>query len=234
MPECLAAGNERRAREWMLAVENLGEGWRCTWAQDAHTARVMMEERYYDAALLCPGEEGVKLAQLLRQRPPVAPPWVIALEESAAADGCIRRAEELEGLMADWTRCGRLPQLAQERHGQLLCLARGLMCALDVPGRLKAWDFLPDMAALCTVHPPLGEDLRGRLYPLLGRRHALTGAAVERRLRLAVESTWNHSSLAALERFFGHSVDPERGKPTNREFICRVQERLTLAARRIA
>ena len=71
------------------------------------------------------------------------------------------------------------------------------------------------------------------LYPLIARRHGLTPAAVERSLRLCIEATWTRGDLAAIDRFFGSSVDPDRGKPTNREFICRVQERVTLAARRL-
>ena len=39
--------------------------------------------------------------------------------------------------------------------------------------------------------------------------------------------------LARLERFFGSSVDPDRGKPTNREFLFRLQERVTLGALRL-
>ena len=85
---------------------------------------------------------------------------------------------------------------------------------------------------LLAAHPPLLHDLKGGLYPLAARRHGLRPDAVERSLRLAVESTWMRGSLPGMERFFGHSVDPERGKPTNREFLFRLQEHLTLAARR--
>ena len=90
-----------------------------------------------------------------------------------------------------------------------------------------------EVVALCAAHPVLMDDLRHRLYPLVARRHAMTPAAVERSLRLAVESTWSRGDLAKLERFFGHSVDPERGKPTNKEFLARLQERMALAAERI-
>ena len=76
------------------------------------------------------------------------------------------------------------------------------------------------------------EDLSARLYPLIARRHGITPAAVERSLRLLVESTWNRVPVSTLERFFGHSVDPERGKPTNHEFLAQLQQRLLLAAQR--
>ena len=40
-------------------------------------------------------------------------------------------------------------------------------------------------------------------------------------------------SIGALDRFFGSSVDPEKGKPTNREFLCRIREHITLGALRL-
>ena len=92
---------------------------------------------------------------------------------------------------------------------------------------------LPEMAALTVVHPPLLTDVTHGLYPLMAHRAQLTPCAVERRLRLAIESTWNRGDYDAIARFFGQSVDPERGKPTNREFLCQLQERLTLSARRM-
>ena len=88
-------------------------------------------------------------------------------------------------------------------------------------------------AALTVVHPPLLTDVTHGLYPLMAHRAQLTPCAVERRLRLAIESTWNRGDYDAIARFFGQSVDPERGKPTNREFLCQLQERLTLSARRM-
>ena len=39
--------------------------------------------------------------------------------------------------------------------------------------------------------------------------------------------------MDALERFFGQSIDPQRGKPTNREFLCRMRERLCFDAARL-
>ncbi|MBQ7850307.1 MAG: sporulation initiation factor Spo0A C-terminal domain-containing protein, partial [Clostridia bacterium] len=137
------------------------------------------------------------------------------------------------GQLAAWRLSGQLPVLSRLRQGKAEALARGLLHALGVPEKLRAWVFLPDMVALTAVHPPLMDDLAHRLYPLIARRHQMTPAAVERSLRLCVESTWSQGELARLERFFGSSVDPDRGKPTNREFLFRLQERVTLGALRL-
>ena len=236
MPECLVLGDARLTHAWQLALEDLGETWQCRTVQNADAAYALINRRYVALAVILPGTEGTHLLDALRLRPPLAPPWIITTQSSPAADVCLTlpAVHNLPAWLAAQEDAGHIPRLAWTRHQQLLCLARGLMITLNVPRRLRAWDFLPDMLALCAVHPPLTQALQRRLYPLIARRHGLTVSAVERRLRLAIESTWSGASLAALERFFGHSVDPERGKPTNKEFLFRVQERLLLAAQRIA
>ncbi|MGN1020513.1 MAG: sporulation initiation factor Spo0A C-terminal domain-containing protein [Aristaeellaceae bacterium] len=235
MPACLAiTDSAQQGLDWQLALENLGPGWSCRVCAGAEDPLLLLTEEPVQLAV-CGGQAGARALARLRERPPLAPPWLLAEQPCPWADAVISlaRAEQLPEQLARWEQEGRLPVLALTRHGQMICLARGLLHAMTMPEHLRAWRFLPDMAALITVHPALMEDLHTRLYPLTARRHGMTPAAVERSLRLAIESTWSGASLGALERFFGHSVDPERGKPTNREFLCRVQERLTLAGRRM-
>ena len=234
MPECLAvADGEEQALRWQLAIENLDPVWSCRPCGAEEALRLLAEQPVHLA--VCSGQAGETVQARLRERPPLAPPWLLTERPCPWADASmtLAQAETLPDLLARWEGAGRLPRLALTRHRQLTCLARGLLNAMTMPEHLRARRFLPDMAAMITVHPPLMEDLQSRLYPLTARRHGMTPAAVERSLRLAIESTWSGASLGALERFFGHSVDPERGKPTNREFLCRVQERLTLAGRRM-
>ena len=120
-------------------------------------------------------------------------------------------------------------------------LLGGLDGGLPEISQLPAWFSVLRLPALAAAHLPectelarqLLTDVTHGLYPLMAHRAQLTPCAVERRLRLAIESTWNRGDYDAIARFFGQSVDPERGKPTNREFLCQLQERLTLSARRM-
>lgn len=217
---------------WQLQVEDLAEDHRCIPAFSAAHALQLLQVQYADVMLLAPGGESAALRDALLRSPPLAPPYLLGMGYEAP-DGCLRSAQELPELLQQFHLEGTLPSCCERYLPMLTAISRSMLQALGTPPHLKAWDFLPDMAALTVVHPPLLHDLTHRLYPLIARRHDLTPGAVERRLRLCVESTWSRGSLGPLERFFGHSVDPERGKPTNREFLCRVQERLTLAAGRM-
>lgn len=228
--ECIVlAPAEEMGRAWQYAIENLGPDWRCSPAATGEHVRLLLKE-WADLLLLLPCRESRELLSGLVCAPPLAPPFILG---DAAPDGPLPAADQLPALLSDWRQELRLPALSARHLPATMDIASALFRTLAVPPRLRAWSFLPEMAALTVVHPPLLTDLQHGLYPLIARRHAMTPAAVERSLRLCVESTWMHGSLAAMERFFGSSVDPERGKPTNREFLCRVQERLTLTMGRL-
>lgn len=235
--ECVVlTGNPRQRERYWLALEDLGESWRCVSCGDAASAwRALLSDA--DVMILDGAPDSRALLERLVRRPVGALPYLLGDGlDHPALDGTITLAavSDLPTWLDRRERLGYPSRLAVAQLPHFTCLARSLLKALSVPETLRAWMFLPDMAALITLHPPLLDDLRGRLYPLAARRHRMTPAAVERSLRLCVESVWSHGRLDALERFFGQSVDPERGKPTNREFLRRVREELTCAAHRLA
>ncbi len=202
-------------QSWQYNLEDLGADWRCTPVTTAEAAYPVLAGA--DVLLLLPGGERDALLAQLDRRPPLAPPYILG-----GPDGPLPMAEELSALLSAWKAQGRLPVLHTRHLAQTREMAAALLRAMAVPPRLRAWAFLPDMLALTVTHPPLLRNLRHHLYPMIAARHGMTAAGVERSLRLCIESTWSHGSLAALERFFGMSVDPEKGKPTNAAFLRRV------------
>lgn len=231
--ECIVlAETPSRRQELAWQLEDLGAEWRCTGAADAVQACQQLAERPVQLAVLTACPQSAELARLLKARPLLSPPYLMG-DGFPAADGAMPALSALPGQLRAWQHLGRLPVLHQLRLPEATDLAQAMLKALGILPGLGAWRFLPEMTGLTVVHPPLLTDLTHGLYPLIARRHGMTPGAVERSLRLCVEATWSRGELAALERFFGSSVDPDRGKPTNREFLCRVQERVTLAARRL-
>lgn len=231
--ECVVLADtqgRRTALQW--ALEDLGEDWRCIPCFQAEQTLHLLRTRGVELVVLTASPESAALLSLLHAQPLLAPPYLLG-DGFPAPDGPLPPLPELPGLLEHRRCTGCLPALCPLRLPEAEALARGLLHALGVPQGLRAWAFLPGMIALTAVHPPLMHDLAHGLYPLLARQHRMTPAAVERSLRLCVESTWSRGELSRLERFFGSSVDPDRGKPTNREFLFRLQERVTLAARRL-
>lgn len=227
MKVIVLAPDAETGRSWQYAVEDLGEAWRCIPVTDAE--ELLAQLTGAELLLLPGGRAGAALARAM-QRIPIAPPFILG---EGAPDGPLPPVEVLPELLARWRREGTIPALARRALPAVTEMAAALLRRMEAPRRLRAWAFLPEMCALTVVHPPLLTDLQHGLYPMIAQRHGMTAAGVERSLRLWVESTWMHGSLEALNRFFGASVDPEKGKPTNREFLCGVQAWLTQAMQRL-
>lgn len=72
-------------------------------------------------------------------------------------------------------------------------------------------------------------------YALCAEHFSTSAAAVEKSVRYAIEQAWKKSSPYTQYFLFGNTVDAERGKPTNKEFILTVvrhtSERLTKVRR---
>lgn len=226
---CLLIGPEDLTLYPMLHLESADERWRCTALGHAANALPAAE-----TVVFFPGVPGEALLDRLSEETPVPPPWLVccgwqdprcdlalAPEELTALPGRIRQLEE----------SGRLPRACAALLPNAEQEAGTLLRALALHPRLGAWAFLPRMTALASLHPALLDHVSAVLYPMLGRCCGLSAAAVERRLRIAVESAWSTSPLTALERYFGQAIDPEKGKPTNREFLCQMAEHLRLALR---
>lgn len=60
------------------------------------------------------------------------------------------------------------------------------------------------------------------VYPAIAKAHGTTPAAVERMMRHSIEKAWTRSSYHVQLRYFGQSVDPDRGKPTVGEYLARL------------
>lgn len=64
------------------------------------------------------------------------------------------------------------------------------------------------------------------VYEAAAERLKTDSANVERNIRYAVEKTWETGDWEAIDRTFGLTVDRERGKPTNSEFLFLIADRV--------
>ena len=51
---------------------------------------------------------------------------------------------------------------------------------------------------------------------------------MERAIRHAIEVSWNRANWEFMEDMFGYSVDIDKAKPTNSEFIVTIADKLRL------
>ena len=66
------------------------------------------------------------------------------------------------------------------------------------------------------------------LYPTVARNYQTTSSRVERAIRHAIEVAWNRGREEILNSIFGYTIDTNKGKPTNGEFIAMISDSIRL------
>ena len=103
-----------------------------------------------------------------------------------------------------------------------------LLHDLGIPSHIKGYQFLRDAVNMLFDDPNMIGGITKELYPELANKYNTTVSRVERSIRHAVEVSWNRGDIDLMEKIFGHSVDIDRAKPTNSEFIVTIADKLRL------
>jgi two-component system response regulator (stage 0 sporulation protein A) len=54
---------------------------------------------------------------------------------------------------------------------------------------------------------------------------------VERAIRHAIEVAWSRGNVEIINSLFGYTIDVNRGKPTNSEFIAMIADKLRVESK---
>ena len=90
---------------------------------------------------------------------------------------------------------------------------------LGVPAHINGHKYLVFAICLTVEHPEVLNNIIGELYSVVATKFGVTYSKVERSIRFAIETAWSRGDNEVQYSIFGSSVDPEKGKPTNKQFI---------------
>lgn len=99
---------------------------------------------------------------------------------------------------------------------------------MGVPAHIKGYQYLRDAILMVVNEVTLLGAITKELYPMIAQKYMTTPSRVERAIRHAIELAWDRGNVEMMSKFFGYTIDIERGKPTNSEFIAMVADKLRL------
>ncbi len=99
---------------------------------------------------------------------------------------------------------------------------------LGVPSHIKGYQYIREGISVIYERPEVVGGITKELYPDIASKFDTTVSRVERAIRHAIEVSWNRGNWQLMEDIFGHSVDIDKAKPTNSEFIVTVADKLRL------
>jgi two-component system response regulator (stage 0 sporulation protein A) len=97
-----------------------------------------------------------------------------------------------------------------------------------VPAHIKGYHYLREAIILSIKNSEIINSVTKLLYPTVAKKYATTPSRVERAIRHAIEVAWDRGDIDVLNGYFGYTIQVERGKPTNSEFIAMISDKMRL------
>ena len=114
------------------------------------------------------------------------------------------------------------------REDDIEIVISDIMRQIGVPAHIKGYHYLRTSIKLCIEQPEMLGSVTKLLYPTVAKMYSTTSSRVERAIRHAIEVAWDRGDVDVLSSFFGYTIDSQRGKPTNSEFIAMIADNLKL------
>ena len=156
----------------------------------------------------------------------------------AGAELCLPQPVNMTSL------CEHIQELVANRGDQKTVAAAAIMPAdavpdiesqvtriihqIGVPAHIKGYQYLRTAILLTISDSDIINSVTKVLYPSVAKKYQTTTSRVERAIRHAIEVAWDRGDVDTLNSYFGYTIQNNRGKPTNSEFIAMIADNLRL------
>jgi two-component system response regulator (stage 0 sporulation protein A) len=119
-------------------------------------------------------------------------------------------------------------QIDKKSEDGLEALVTNIIHEVGVPAHIKGYQYIRDAIELMYNNPKYLGGITKELYPFIADKYDTTASRVERAIRHAIEVSWTRGDYDLMDEIFGHSVDFDRSKPTNSEFMATLADKISL------
>ena len=201
--------------------------------------------------------DALGVLQELKNRPPARKPLIFLLssvdnarfEQEALYGGAdyyflkpfdVQVLAERVSQLVSWRSMGAaVPAVnaapsAVRSRSDLEVMISGIMHQVGVPAHIKGYQYLREAIILSIEDAEMISSVTKVLYPTVAKTFKTTPSRVERAIRHAIEVAWDRGDVDVLSSYFGYTIQNQRGKPTNSEFIAMISDKLRLKLRAAA
>ena len=99
-----------------------------------------------------------------------------------------------------------------------------LLRDIGVRTNLVGYRYTVHAVELVYSDPTYMRHVTSRLYTDVAKIFGATSTNVERGIRHCIETAFECGSMDTIQAVFGYTIDPDKGKPTNSQFISAIAE----------
>lgn len=107
-----------------------------------------------------------------------------------------------------------------------------LLRDIGIPAHIIGYQYIREAIMMAAEDMNVINKITTFLYPDIARKFHTTPSRVERAIRHAIEKGWSRGNIETIDRFFGYTIDDEKAKPSNSEFIAIIADNIRLERRR--
>ena len=161
--------------------------------------------------------------------------WIVKKPETASAihEAACTTPDQVAAIAAKygdevfWTGTiggGRKPT------GDIDTIVSDLLREIGVPAHVLGYQYIREAIKLAVQGKTLTHSMMNGLYSATAEKFGTTARRAERNIRNAIEAAWDRGDEDTLQKYFGHTVSADKGKPTNGEFIATLADHIVRRA----
>ena len=108
-----------------------------------------------------------------------------------------------------------------------------LLHELGIPSHIRGYEYIREGVLLLYAEDGMATKVTRQLYPKIADKYRTTSSRVERAIRHAIEISWTRGDIKLMENLFGNSIDFDRSRPTNSEFLTTVADKFRLDSKEL-
>lgn len=114
------------------------------------------------------------------------------------------------------------------KEKDLNMLVTQMIHEIGVPAHIKGYLYLRTAIIMAVENMDILNAVTKQLYPDIAKEYGTTDTRVERAIRHAIEVAWERGNIDVINDLFGYTIQADKGKPTNSEFIALMSDRIRL------
>lgn len=99
---------------------------------------------------------------------------------------------------------------------------------LGIPSHIRGYQYIKEGIMIVYNNGNNISYITKDVYPEIAKKYNTTSTRVERAIRHAIEVSWSRGDINLMEETFGNSLDVNRDKPTNSEYLTTIADRLRI------
>jgi two-component system response regulator (stage 0 sporulation protein A) len=135
-------------------------------------------------------------------------------------------------LMMGETREAQLIKSQKLTDEELNLRVGEMLHKLAVAPHLKGYRYLKQAIVGVIKDKGMLDSITYKIYPEIARIFNTTPTRAERAIRCAIENAWDRCRVETIEQIFGYTLNVNKDKPSNSEFIAMVADRVLLGKNR--